>query len=132
MHGNLGAPDRRSIAVGALVGAAATIALTVVGSPWTEMVVVSGAAASVPAGAVAAHGSREGMQPFREGAFAALAGVAVGVAASMTVVAVVFPAHPFDVALLLVPSGVIGLLFAFPLSFAVGGVAGYAAGMYWR
>jgi hypothetical protein len=130
MQGNLGAPDRGAVAVGALVGAAATLALTVVGSPWTEMVVVSGAAASVPAGAVAAHTSREGMQPFREGAFAALAGLSVGVVTSMALVATLFPADSVDVFLLLVPSGFVGVYVAFPLSFLLGGAAGYAARMY--
>ena len=130
MHGNLGAPDRRSIALGALVGAVATVAVTVVGTPWTEMVVIAGVVASVPAGVVAAHRSRERMQPFREGAFAALAGLGVGVVTSMAIVAVVFPLHPFDVFLLLLPSGLVGVYIAFPLSFAVGGVAGYATVMY--
>jgi len=126
MQNDLGETDRRAIAVGALVGAIATVAVIVIGGRWATMAVVASAVASVPAGAAAAYASRERMQPFREGAFAAIAGFLVGTGAWMAAVAVTSSAHPLDVFLLLAPAGYAATTLGFLLSFGVGGAAGHA------
>ena len=126
MQNNLGEPDRRAVVAGALVGATATVAVIVLGGDWVTMSVVASAVASVPAGAVAAYASRERMQPFREGAFAAFVGFLLGVGTWMAAVSVTSSAHPLDVLLLLFPAGYVATTLGFLLSFGLGGAAGHA------
>jgi hypothetical protein len=126
MDATLGEPDHRAVVIGALVGAAATVAMAVLGDDWVEIVVLGSGVASVLAGVVAVHASRERMQPFREGAYAAVSGLLGGVGVWMVGVSVVTPADSLDVFLLLTPFGFVAAFVALPMSFFVGGVAGYA------
>jgi hypothetical protein len=130
MEGSLGETDRRAVVVGAVVGAVVTATVTALGGRWVETVLVASPAAGLLAGAVAAGASRERMQPFREGAFAAVAGVLAGVGAWMVAVSVVTSPYPLDVFLVLSPFGFVAVFVALPVSFFVGGVAGYATLMY--
>jgi hypothetical protein len=135
MDGSLGETDRRAVAVGAVVGAvvtltAAGVTAATLDGRWVRTVVFASPVAGLLAGAVAAYASRERMQPFREGAYAAVSGLLCGIGAWMVAVSAVTPAHSLDVFLLLSPFGFLGAFVALPMSFLAGGVAGYTTLMY--